>query len=142
LTPAVDAPEWTEFGQWYAELFSTGFMPRGVDPAQMVDLFRSGQSAFLLGGASAIGELATGDFGSSWDMAPHPFFEGGPIVTPTDSWAIGISAFSTKQDLAREFVQFATLDPEGARLSSSILSLPPVNPTAFESYVQDIGKLA
>lgn len=142
LTPAVDAPEWIEFGQWYAELFSTGFMPRGVDPAQMVDLFRSGQSAFLLGGASAIGELTTGDFASSWDMAPHPFFEGGPIVTPTDSWAIGISAFSTKQDLAREFAQFATLDPEGARLSSSILSLPPVNPKAFESYVQDIGDLA
>lgn len=142
LTPDVEAPEWAAFGEWYAGLFASGVMPRGVDPAQMVDLFRSGQSAFLLGGASGIGELVEGDFASSWDMAPHPYFDGGPIVTPTDSWAIGISAFSTKQDLAREFVQFATLDPEGARLSSSILSLPPVNPTAFESYVQDLAELA
>ncbi|GAA1488139.1 ABC transporter substrate-binding protein [Brachybacterium sacelli] len=142
LSPAVDAPEWIAFGQWYADLFASGVMPRGVDPAQMVDLFRSGQSAFLLGGASGIGELAEGDFASAWDMAPHPYFEDGPIVTPTDSWAIGISSFSTKQDLAREFVQFATLDPEGARLSSSILSLPPVNPTAFEFYVEDLTALA
>lgn len=142
LTPDVDSPEWTAFGGWYGELFDSGIMPRGVDPAQTVDLFRSGQSAFLLAGASAIGQLAEGDFASSWDMAPHPYFEDGPIVTPTDSWAIGVSAFSTKKDLAREFVQYATLDPEGARLSSSTLSLPPVNPRAFESYVKDIAALA
>lgn len=142
LTPAVDTPEWIEFGRWYAEQFVSGFMPRGVDPAQSVDLFRSGQSAFLLGGASAIGKLAEGDFSSSWDMAPHPYFENGPVVTPTDSWAIGISAFSAKQDLARRFVQFATLDPEGARLSSSLLSLPPVNQQAFEAYVEDMREVA
>lgn len=142
LTPDVDSSQWTSFGAWYGDLFASGIMPRGVDPAQTVDLFRSGQSAFLLGGASAIGQLANRDFASSWDMAPHPFFEDGPIVTPTDSWAIGVSAFSTKKDLAREFVQFATLDPEGARLSSSTLSLPPVNPRAFESYVKDIAALA
>lgn len=142
LTPEVTTDAWTHFGTWYRELFASGIIPRGVEPAQMVDLFRSGQAAFMQGGASALIPLAEGEFADSWDMAPLPYFDGGPVVTPTDSWAIGISAFSRKTELAREFVRFATLDPEGARLSSSSFGLPPVNTEAFDAYVDDMERLA
>ena len=142
LVPEVDTPQWHEFGQWYRALFADGVVPRGVDPAQMLDVFRSGQSAFLLGSASNITSLQEGDFADTWGMAPMPHFADGPVVTPTDSWAIGISATSEHQDLAREFVQFATLDPEGAELSSSVLSLPPVNTAAFGGYVDTLHEVA
>jgi ABC-type glycerol-3-phosphate transport system substrate-binding protein len=142
LVPAVNTAEWERFGEWYGALYAEGLAPRGVDPAQMVDLFRAGQSAFLLGGASAIGQIVDGDFPGEWGMAPHPFFADGPIVTPTDSWAIGVSATSEHQDLARDFVQFATLDPQGAQLASSVNTLPPVQFEAFDGYVGYIQELA
>lgn len=142
LTPAVDTEEWERFGQWYGGLYADGLAPRGVDPAQMVDLFRAGHSAFLLGGASAIGRIADGDFPGEWGIAPHPYFADGPIVTPTDSWAIGVSATSEHQEIARDFVQFATLDPQGAQLASSVNTLPPVQHEAFDEYVGYIQELA
>ncbi|WP_120003974.1 ABC transporter substrate-binding protein [Nesterenkonia muleiensis] len=142
LTPEVNTPEWVEFGEWYSDIHSSGLAPRGVEPEQMVDLFRSGQSAFLLGGASAIGRMQDGDFSDSWGMAPHPYFENGAVVTPTDSWAIGITSTTEHEELAREFVQFATLNPGGAELASSVNTLPPVNTEAFEAYVDFIQDLA
>ncbi len=126
LTADVDTPQWQRFGDWYGTLFEEGIAPRGVDPAQMVDLFRAGRSAFLLGGASAVGQIADGDFPGEWGMAPHPYFQDGPVVTPTDSWAIGVSATSDHPEIARDFVQFATLDAYGAQLASSVNTLPPV----------------
>src|SRR5699024_5072226 len=103
LTPEVDTPEWIAFNEWYGEQFETGIIPGGVDPAQMFDVFRSGQSAFFLSGAESISKLSDGSFSGTWGMAPHPYFDDGPVATPTDSWAIGISANSRHQELARKF---------------------------------------
>jgi multiple sugar transport system substrate-binding protein len=138
LTPAVDTPKWVAFGAWYGKLFADGIAPRGVAPEQMVDVFRSGQAAFLLGSTSAIPQIMGSSIKSDWGITPHPYFKSGKIYTPTDSWAIGINAASENLSLAREFAQFATLDAKGARLASKTENMPPVNLDAFELYVQDV----
>ncbi len=142
LTPQVDTQQWQQFGQWYQDLYAGGISPRGVSPEQMPDLFMTGQVAYFLAGPAQIGQFQDGDFADNWGMAPHPHFADGEVVTPTDSWAIGISATSENKELAREFVQFATLDPEGAALASSVESLPPVNTEALPAYLDYLADVA
>lgn len=142
LTPAVDTPEWKEFGEWYGSLYADGLSPRGVDPAQMADLFKSGQTAFLLAGATRIADFQDSDIKDGWGLAPHPHFDGKPVVTPTDSWAMGVSAHSEKQEAALEFVRFATATPEGAIATSSVMTLPPANTSAAENYEEFLADVA
>ena len=142
LVPEVNSSKWNEFGTWYQNLYDSGLSPKGVDPAQMIDLFKTGQSAFLLGGPTRIADLQASDLADKWGMAPHPYFEGKEIVTPTDSWAIGVSAYSENQDAARKFAEFATLDTDGSVAASSKLNLPPVNTEAFPKYVNFLKSVA
>src|SRR5699024_2079702 len=102
VTPAVDTAEWKKFGEWYGSLYADGLSPRGIDPAQMADLFKSGQVAFLLAGATRIADFQDSDIKDGWGLAPHPHFDGKSVVTPTDSWALGVSAYSEKQEAALE----------------------------------------
>ncbi|WP_190816789.1 ABC transporter substrate-binding protein [Saccharopolyspora pogona] len=142
LAAAVNTDAWKRFGHWYGSLYSEGLAPRGVEPSQMADLFVSGQVAFYLTGASSISKIAKSGLAGRWGIAPVPNFQGGPIVTPTDSWGVGISAFSEKQDAARRFAQFVTLDPAGSALASQKLNLPPVNKAAFPAYLKYLAKVA
>lgn len=142
LTPQVNSSEWKSFGDWYKELYTSGVSPKGVDPAQMPDLFKSGQTAFLLAGPTRIADFQGSSIKDEWGMAPHPYFTGKDIVTPTDSWAIGVSAYSKHQDAAQKFAQFATLNAEGAVAASSKMNLPPVNKEAFPGYVKFLGSIA
>ncbi|BBG04746.1 ABC-type glycerol-3-phosphate transport system substrate-binding protein [Pseudonocardia autotrophica] len=142
LTAAVDTPEWKRFGAWYRDLYTDGLAPRGVDPGQMADLFASGGLGFYLSGASSITKIAESDLAGNWGIAPAPYVAGGPVVTPTDSWGVGISAYSEKQDAARRFAQFMTLDPEGVSAASRTMNLPPVATAAMPAYLDHLAEVA
>jgi ABC-type glycerol-3-phosphate transport system substrate-binding protein len=142
LTAAVNAPQWKRFGQWYADLHNDKLAPRGVEPEQMPDLFGSGQVAFYLSGPGSIAQIADSTIAGHWGIAPMPHFAAGPIVTPTDSWAVGISALSKKKDAARRLAQFMTLDPTGVVESSQVQNLPPVNKAAMPPYLDYLHKIA
>lgn len=136
ITPDVNSPEWIKFGEWYAGLHESGLAPRGIDPSQMPEAFATGQVAFTLAGPTRIQSLQDGPLAGKWGIAPHPYFEGKPIITPTDSWAQGVSAYSKNKEAAHAFIQFATLTTEGAVATSSGFNLPPVNTAAYPVYIE------
>lgn len=134
IEPSVNTEEWNAFGEWYAELFESGLSPRGVGPEQMPTLFQGGQLAYFLAGPTFITEFEESDIAGNWGVAPHPYFEAGEIVTPTDSWAVGVSAHSAKKEAAHAFAEFATLTTEGASLMSANDNLPPVHTEAYDEF--------
>jgi multiple sugar transport system substrate-binding protein len=141
LTPAVDTEEWEAFGTWYSKLFSDGLSPRGIDTSGMPDLLMSGQVGFLLANPVILNDVKA-RLGDDWGIAPHPYFEGEDVVTPTDSWAFGISAFSTQKDASRKFVQFLTMDPDGIATVTKDLPFPPVATAGVAAYEQYLMELA
>lgn len=135
LTPDVDNAGWKRVMDWYAGLHSSRLSPRGIDPQQMPDVFSSGQLAYFVGGPGRIGQFTKAE-GLNWGIAPHPYFAGGKQVTPTDSWAVGVSAYSAHPKDAREFARFLSLDSAGALATTGKQTLPPANKVAYERYVQ------
>lgn len=142
LTAAVNTPQWKRFGQWYADLHHDQLAPRGVEPEQMPDLFGSGQVAFYLAGPASIAQFVDSTIAGRWGIAPMPRFGAGPTVTPTDSWAVGISALSEKKDAARRLAQFMTLDAAGVVKASQVENLPPVNEAAMPPYLDYLRRIA
>lgn len=139
ITPDVDGPKWVETMKWYGDLYASGLAPRGITPEQMPDLFANGQLAFFVGGPwnfRAFGAASGLRFG----IAPHPYFAGGKPVTPTDSWAVGISPHSKHQAEALKFASFMTLDIEGDLLTTAQNPLPPANGAAFAQHVEQVTK--
>ncbi len=135
LTPAIDTPQWTRTLDWYGGLYRSGLSPRGVAPEQMPDLFRDGQLAFFVGGPwnfRSFEQVAA----LHWGIAPHPYFAGGKPVTPTDSWAVGISPHSQHQAEALKFALFMTVNTKGDLLTTAQNPLPPANSNAFPQHVR------
>lgn len=141
LTPALDTPEWQQFGEWYAATFEDGLSPRGIDSAGMTELLVGGDIGYLLANPVIFTELKE-RLGDDWGLSPHPYFEGKQIYTPTDSWAFGISAFSAHKDASRSFVQFMTMNPVGVAAASQQLRFPPVATTAMPEYLDSLKALA
>ncbi|WP_440708976.1 ABC transporter substrate-binding protein [Herbiconiux sp. YIM B11900] len=141
LTPAVDTPEWNEFGTWYQNLFAEGLSPKGVDTSGMPDLLMSGQIGYLLANPVILNDVKE-RLGDEWGIAPHPYFAGRNVVTPTDSWAFGISAFSTQKDAARTFVQFLTMNEAGIATVTNDLPFPPVASVGTGAYEDYLAELA
>jgi len=120
---------------WYASTFEDGVAPRGVDPEQTPALFAAGDTAFFAGGpwnASIFDDAKDLEYG----VAPFPMFEGGKPASSTDSWSVGISPFSEKQEAAKKFLSYMTIDPTGAWESSS--TNLPVQKDAFKRYLDEL----
>lgn len=132
----ITSDKWVEFGNWYAQIHESGLAPRGIDASQMPDTFGAGQVAYFLAAPTRITVFQDSSVADGWGIAPHPYFEGGDIVTPTDSWAVGVSAYSKHKELAHEFAQFMTLDLKGMTSVSAKLNLPPVNQEAYTVYLE------
>ncbi|ROR96366.1 carbohydrate ABC transporter substrate-binding protein (CUT1 family) [Salana multivorans] len=142
LEPEVDTPAWVEFGEWYRQIHADGTAPKGIDATQTRELFTSGQLAYFISIPAHIPDLQKSELADGWGMAPLPYFEGGDVSTPTDSWSVGVSAYSEKQEAAREFARCATLTAEGAMALSSVYALPPVHQEALPAYFERIGEIA
>jgi len=140
LEPAISGSAWIEIAQWYGDLFAQGLAPRGVGDTQVDDLFINGDLAFLIGGPWVFDRYSRAkdlDYG----VALHPYFEGGNPVTATGSWALAINPHSRNIEAAQKFVEFITLDPEGAWLAVSSSSHTPTNPAAFGRFAEKLESL-
>lgn len=114
LTVDVTNDAWLQAGKWYGGIFADGVASRGPTGTQeMYDLFKAGRVAFLVGGPRDIGEFNKVD-GLDYAAAPHPYFAGGKVVTPSESWHLGVASDIANADLALEFVNYAGLDKDGA----------------------------
>lgn len=135
LTPAIATPKWVETAAWYGRLYADGIAPRGVPLEQIPGMFAQGQIAFFMGGPWQLNIIAKAE-GLNFGIAPVPYFAGGRPVTPTDSWAMGISPYSENKEAALKFARFLTLDNDGALLSTAALPVPPANKAAFVEYLK------
>lgn len=111
----INAEPWIKAAQFYQDLFHKyKVSPLGVPAFQSPELFKAGKIAMLLTGPwhvnnfNSVAEL-------DWAYAPHPYFAGGKVVTPTGSWHVGVSKNSRHKRAAAEFVKFLTLR-EGNRI--------------------------
>jgi multiple sugar transport system substrate-binding protein len=134
LTPAITSPAWVKVTEWFRDIYASGLAPRGIPYEQMADLFASGQIAYMVGGPwqAAVIVRAHLPFG----LAPEPYFANGKPVTPTDSWALGISPYSQHRDAAVKFTSFLTLDAHGSQLAASKVPQIPANLAAAQAYLK------
>ncbi|GAA5046816.1 multiple sugar transport system substrate-binding protein [Thermocatellispora tengchongensis] len=141
LTPAITTDGWIKAMTWYHDLFANKLAPRGVGSFQTSPLFSEGKVAFFVGGPWDVGVFgAVKDL--DWGIAPHPYFAGGKQVTPTGSWSWGINPASTQQAMARKFLEYASLDPEGNLLTTKNTTIIPSNKAAFDTYLPTLDALA
>jgi len=133
LKPDVNNEAWVEAMEFYGMLFEEGYAPRGVAVPQTPDLFKNGEVAYWIGGPWHIpGFLGTE--GLEFGVAPHPYFAGGEIVTPTGAWSWGVNPNSEHVEEAVAFVKYATVSQEGALKTVEGFSLPPANIEVFNTY--------
>lgn len=138
LTPDVTNPKFVSTMQWYGSIYADGVAPRGIPPEQIPSLFVNGQLAFMVAGPWNFHAIEQA--GMKFGIAPQPYFDGGKPVTPTDSWAVGISPYSKHTDDAIKFASYITLNDKGALEGTGANPLPPANKAAFEQYVTEQDK--
>lgn len=121
LTVDITNDAWRTAGEWYASIYRDGIAPKDLaNSAETGGAFEAGQLAFFVAGPWQVAafneakETAGLDFG----FAPHPYFDGGKPVTPSESWHWGISSASTHQEEALELLRFGGLSGEGNSLTS------------------------
>ncbi|WP_434971170.1 ABC transporter substrate-binding protein [Microbacterium sp. bgisy207] len=142
LTPDVNSDEWKQWGQWYQDLHTTGLAPVGVDATQMPEMFTGGQVAYFVASSTRVRQFQDSPIADGWGVAPLPYFAGGEVYTPTDSWAVGVSAYSEHQDAAREFGRFLAMSVDGGNQISQIYTLPPVNEDVYPDFVATLEGVA
>ncbi|RWP96694.1 MAG: extracellular solute-binding protein [Mesorhizobium sp.] len=119
LTVDVANDAWVEAGKWYGSIFADGVASRGPkSDTEVVDLFKAGRLAFLVGGPWLISDLNKVD-GLDYAAAPHPYFAKGKAVTPSESWHLGVAADTKNADQALKFLSYAALDKSGAVLATN-----------------------
>lgn len=140
LTPDVTNDGWVKSMTWYGSLFKDGLSPRGVDTAQMNPLFAAGKAAFFVGGPWALTAFKESHAKKKLDygVAPHPYFAGGEVATPTDSWSWGINPASKNREAALEFLRFASASSDGNLATIAKVFIAPANKVAFESYAKQL----
>lgn len=136
LTPDVTNSGWVKAMQWYRQLFQDKVAPRGVTTDQMNVLFAAGKSAFFVGGPWDVGAFQTSKSKVDYGIAPHPYFTGGKVAMPTDSWSLGVSRYSKNQAASRKFVEYMALTKAGNLHTIDKILIPPANKQAFAVYVK------
>lgn len=107
---------WIKAMTYYRDLFNTWrIAPKGVAREQSRELFMAGRIAYWVGGPWRMVSLR-GQEDMNWGFAPFPYFEGGKIAVPTDSWHLSVSAFSRHPNEAAEFLRWYTVSQEGTEL--------------------------
>lgn len=105
----LDSEGWIKSLEFYKSLYDKGISARGVTAEEVTGYFTSGKVVFMIGatwtGANA--EAA----GINYGYTPCPYFEGyeNQVATPTGSWHVGISSFSSKKEACADFLKYLTI---------------------------------
>ena len=80
--------------------------------------FAARANSSACGASSRVKQFQDSPLADGWGVAPLPYFAGGEIYTPTDSWAVGVSAYSEHKNAAEEFGRFLSMSTDGGNLIS------------------------
>jgi ABC-type glycerol-3-phosphate transport system substrate-binding protein len=106
----VNGPKFVEAMTWYQRLFAQWKVsPQGIDDlATSQQYFGTGRIAMLVGEMWNYNVLRQTYPKLNWGVAPHPYFAGGKVVTPTGSWHVGIYPRTRYVEAAVKFVKYVT----------------------------------
>jgi len=113
-----DSPEARKALEWLAQGVREGWIPEAaltMKEEESRRFFQAGEALFMRNWPYVYG-LAKKDknIADKFDVAPLPGFEGGTSATAVGGYNLAISAFSTKQQTALDFIKFMT-SPEQMR---------------------------
>lgn len=128
---------WQKALTWYHDLFEDGLSPRGITNDKNGALFQTGKAGLMVSGPWGVSVAEEG--GIAYGVAPAPYFEGGEEATSTDSWSVGISSKTKKEDAAREFLEYLTIDPVGNAESAEVAGITPTNKEAYAPYAEKMS---
>jgi multiple sugar transport system substrate-binding protein len=135
VTGIIDSPEWIEAFSWFSDIHNTlKIAPQG--DISTGELFRNGQLAMYVDGPWMIGQFITDPLDFDWTAAPHPYWEGGEILIPGDSWHIGVNPNSEHIEQAVEFVKFAS-SPEAGRVWYDAWGAWPAHEALLDELIND-----
>ncbi|MGI2297698.1 sugar ABC transporter substrate-binding protein [Paenibacillus sp. GXUN7292] len=98
---------------FYYDMFNTWKISPRVAPDVSKEYFSSGKVAMFVGGTWSTKDFL--DAKINYGIAPHPYFAGEKVATPTGSWHLGINKYSEKKEAAAKFIEYFTIG-EGARI--------------------------
>jgi len=111
-TGYVDSPNSIRAGQFYYDLYNTWKVaPKGLISGETSDSFGAGKLAMFIGGYWNRARYETHYPDLNWDVAPHPYFEGGVVATPCGGWASGVNPNSKHKDEAALFIMYINSPP-------------------------------
>lgn len=111
-TGYVNSEKSLQAAKFYYDLYNTWKVSPKIGAEESGDYFATGKIAMFVGGTWNTGKF--NDAKLNYGIAPHPYFAGQNIATPTGSWHVGVSAYSTKKEAAAKFVEYLTVG-EGAK---------------------------
>jgi ABC-type glycerol-3-phosphate transport system substrate-binding protein len=124
-TGFTNSPQAISGLQFYYDLFNTSKVSPKIKREESPDYFTTGKVAMFLSNTANLPKIVAS--GVNFGVAPHPYFQGGKVSTPTGSLHLGISKFSTKKEAAAQFVKYIHLcSPTrrfGARFESRCCSM-------------------
>jgi multiple sugar transport system substrate-binding protein len=144
LTPDVDNAAWIQGMNWYSNLIKTGITPKSETANTTEPEFAAGGAAFFVGGPWDYYPYLHAK-GLSFGIAAQPYWSGHAPQTPTDSWALGVNPYGPNQGIAKKFIEYVTLNSQGALIqlqnssggsggSTSGPGNPPANLVALKKY--------
>jgi ABC-type glycerol-3-phosphate transport system substrate-binding protein len=103
----IDSEEWIDAFTWFRDLHCEAQVaPQGT--ISVLELFAAGKLAMAIEGPWFITDMASRELDFAWGAAPHPYWEGGEVVVPMDSWHVGVNPNSEHVEEAVDFVQYLT----------------------------------
>jgi ABC-type glycerol-3-phosphate transport system substrate-binding protein len=104
----INSPPWVKAFAYYYNLFNKWQVsPKGATDAATAGLFASGHASFFWGGPWNVPTFLAAK-NLHWGVAPTPYFAGGKVITPNDSWHLGVSRYSKHVAQAAQFVRYMT----------------------------------
>ncbi|MDF2962553.1 MAG: transporter substrate-binding protein [Paenibacillus sp.] len=111
-TGFINSEASVQAAKFYYDLFNTWKVSPKISPDESVEYFKTGKIAMYVGGTWSTGQLTEAKV--NYGIAPHPFFAGKKIATPTGSWHLGINKYSEKKEAAAKFIRYITVG-EGSK---------------------------
>lgn len=116
-------------------LYAPGF--NTMTEGESRPLFEGGDAVYLRHWAGPYDAFVAGGEGNEisevFEIAPLPTFDGEGAISAVGGYNLAVNAYSENQELAKDFIRFATLDHETQSLLADI-NLPPALESVYADY--------
>jgi multiple sugar transport system substrate-binding protein len=128
----------TQATEFMAEAMDSGCLAPGFNTATEEEgraIFQTGDAVFMRNWPYAyqlIQDEGDPQVANNFDIAPLPTFSGEGTISALGGFNNAVSAFSSNIDAAKEFVVWASTDPEVQKMLATQASVPPVLTSVYD----------